>query len=81
MSPEFLPVIESTELGRSLPRRVASAMASRIWPRIQIWLAPTGTLISKVGMTGIRLLKYDDKPCFTADGVVMRETHIEAFRN
>lgn len=38
-------------------------------------------LISKAGLTGIRLLKYDDKPCFTADGVVMRETHIEAFRN
>ena len=30
LSPEFLPVIESTELGRSLPRRVASATASRI---------------------------------------------------
>ncbi len=37
-------------------------------------------LLSKAGMTGIRLLKYDDKPCFVADGVVMRETHIEAFR-
>jgi len=30
LSPEFAPVIESTELGRSLPRRVASATASRI---------------------------------------------------
>ena len=30
LSPEFAPVIESTELGRSLPRFVASAMASRI---------------------------------------------------
>jgi len=38
-------------------------------------------LISKAGLTGIRLLKYDDKPCFVADGVSMRETHIEAFRN
>ena len=28
--PLFLPVSESTELGRSLPRRVASATASRI---------------------------------------------------
>ena len=37
-------------------------------------------LISKAGLTGIRLLKYDDKPCFTVDGVAMRETHIEAFR-
>jgi hypothetical protein len=37
-------------------------------------------LISKSGLTGTRLLKYDDKPCFTADGVAMRETHIEAFR-
>jgi hypothetical protein len=48
--PEFSPVIESTEFGRSLPRRVASATASRICCRIQIWLAPTGTFTSKVGM-------------------------------
>src|SRR5262249_42096696 len=50
LSPEFLPVIESTEFGRSLPRRVASATASRICCRIQIWLAPTGAWTSKVGM-------------------------------
>src|SRR5262249_29531574 len=50
LSPEFLPVIESTELGRSLPRFVASATASRICWRIQIWFAPIGTLTSKVGM-------------------------------
>lgn len=37
-------------------------------------------LISKAGLSGIRLLKYDDPPCFVADGVVMRETYIEAFR-
>ena len=43
-------MIESTEFGRSLPRRVASATASRICCRIQIWLAPTGALTSKVGM-------------------------------
>jgi catechol 2,3-dioxygenase-like lactoylglutathione lyase family enzyme len=36
--------------------------------------------ISRVGLSGIRLLKYDDKPCFVADGVTMRETQIEAFR-
>ena len=48
--PEFSPVIESTEFERSLPRRVASATASRICFRIQIWLAPTGTRTSKVGM-------------------------------
>ena len=50
LSPEFVPVIESTEFGRSLPRRVASATASRTCWRIQIWSAATGTLISKVGM-------------------------------
>ena len=43
-------MIESTEFGRSLPRLVASATASRICWRIQIWLAPTGTWTSKVGM-------------------------------
>ena len=37
-------------------------------------------LISKAGLSGIRLLKYDDKPCFVADGISMRETQIEAFR-
>lgn len=36
-------------------------------------------LLAHSGLTGLRLLKYDDKPCFVADGVVMRETHIEAF--
>src|ERR687888_2398389 len=50
LSPEFSPVIESTEFGRSLPRLVASATASRICCFIQIWLAPTGTFTSKVGM-------------------------------
>src|ERR1041384_7710713 len=50
LSPEFWPVIESTEFGRSLPRRVASATASRICWRIQIWFAPTGTWTSNVGM-------------------------------
>ncbi len=47
--PEFFPVTESTEFGRSFPRRVASAMASRICCVIQIWFAPAGTLTSKVG--------------------------------
>ena len=50
LSPEFVPVIESTELGRSLPRFVASEMASRISRCITIWFAPTGVLISKVGI-------------------------------
>ena len=50
LSPEFSPVIESTEFGRSLPRRVASATASRICCLIQIWFAPTGVFTSKVGM-------------------------------
>ena len=36
LSPEFVPVIESTEFGRSTPRRVASTIASRICWRIQI---------------------------------------------
>jgi catechol 2,3-dioxygenase-like lactoylglutathione lyase family enzyme len=37
-------------------------------------------LISDANLSGIRLLKYDDPPCFVYDGVTMRETHIEAFR-
>jgi len=36
-------------------------------------------LISSAKLSGIRLLKYDDPPCFIYEGVTMRETHIEAF--
>lgn len=38
-------------------------------------------LVAKSGLTGIRLLKYDEPPCFVSDGVTMRETHIEAFKS
>ena len=38
------------------------------------------SLIAHSKLSGIRLLKYDDPPCFVHDGVTMRETHIEAFR-
>jgi len=38
------------------------------------------SLVSHSGLNGIRLLKYDDPPCFEVDGVKMRETHIEAFK-
>ncbi len=36
-------------------------------------------LIAEAKFSGLRLLKYDDPPCFVFDGVTMRETHIEAF--
>ena len=48
--PEFSPVSESTELGRSLPRLVASATASLMRCSSTIWLTPTGVFTSKVGM-------------------------------
>lgn len=38
-------------------------------------------LIAESKFTGLRLLKYDDPPCFVVDGVTMRETHIEAFNH
>ena len=50
LSPLFLPVSESTELGRSLPRRVASTTAARRCSRSASWLMPTGVLILKVGI-------------------------------
>src|ERR1700690_139107 len=50
LSPLLRPVMESTELGRSLPRRVASAMASQAAWRTSIWLTPTGVWMKKVGM-------------------------------
>ena len=30
--------------------------------------------------SGLRLLKYDDPPCFVHDGIAMRETQIESFK-
>lgn len=52
-SPELTPVIESTEFGRSLPRRVASATAARILARIQIWFAATGVFTSNGRHSGV----------------------------
>lgn len=37
-------------------------------------------LASSSEFSGLRLLKYDDPPCFVHDGVAMRETHIESFK-
>jgi catechol 2,3-dioxygenase-like lactoylglutathione lyase family enzyme len=36
--------------------------------------------VSASSLTGLRLLKYDDPPCFVHDGIAMRETHIEVFK-
>ncbi len=38
-------------------------------------------LASSAQLSGLRLLKYDDPPCFIHDGIAMRETHIESFKN
>jgi len=38
-------------------------------------------LIANAGFHGIRLLKYDDPPCFVREGVAMRETHVEGWKN
>jgi SAM-dependent methyltransferase len=37
-------------------------------------------LASSAQLAGLRLLKYDDPPCFVHDGIAMRETHIESFK-
>ena len=50
LSPEFLPVMESTELGRSLPRRVASAIGFANLLAHPDLIGAHGHLISKVGM-------------------------------
>jgi catechol 2,3-dioxygenase-like lactoylglutathione lyase family enzyme len=36
-------------------------------------------LLERHGFAGVRLLKYDAKPCFVRGGVAMRETQIEGF--
>src|ERR1700722_6195311 len=48
--PLFFPVSESTEVGRNLPRLVASATALRIAFFTAIWLTPTGVCTTNVGM-------------------------------
>jgi catechol 2,3-dioxygenase-like lactoylglutathione lyase family enzyme len=35
--------------------------------------------IESAGFEGVRLIKFDAKPCFVREGVAMRETQIEAF--
>jgi hypothetical protein len=50
LSPEFSPGNRVDRIRPQLAARVASATASRICFFNQIWLAPTGTLTSKVGM-------------------------------
>ncbi|MFM7927842.1 MAG: hypothetical protein ACKO9Q_09040, partial [Pirellula sp.] len=37
-------------------------------------------IVSSFSLSGLRLLKYDDPPCFVHDGIAMRETHIESFK-
>ncbi|MFM9062687.1 MAG: ArsI/CadI family heavy metal resistance metalloenzyme [Pirellula sp.] len=37
-------------------------------------------IVSSSSLSGLRLLKYDDPPCFVHDGIAMRETHIESFK-
>jgi hypothetical protein len=37
-------------------------------------------LAATSAFSGLRLLKYDDPPCFLHDGIAMRETHIESFK-
>ncbi|HBJ33861.1 MAG TPA: hypothetical protein DDZ51_03655 [Planctomycetaceae bacterium] len=37
-------------------------------------------LVSASTLSGLRLLKYDDPPCFVHDGIAMRETHIETYK-
>ena len=48
--PLFFPVRESTEFGRSLPSRVASATASKIAFLMRIWFTPTGVWTTNVGI-------------------------------
>ncbi|MCI0702932.1 MAG: VOC family protein [Planctomycetia bacterium] len=36
-------------------------------------------LLEEAGLVGVRMLKFDSKPCFVRDGVGMRELQLEAF--
>src|SRR5262245_36725130 len=37
------------------------------------------TLLEEAGLTGVRMLKFDPKPCFVRGGVGMRELQLEGF--
>jgi catechol 2,3-dioxygenase-like lactoylglutathione lyase family enzyme len=37
-------------------------------------------LLEQAGLTGVRMLKFDAKPCFVRDGVGMRELQLEAWK-
>jgi hypothetical protein len=37
------------------------------------------TLLENAGLTGVRMLKFDSKPCFVRGGVGMRELQLEGF--
>jgi catechol 2,3-dioxygenase-like lactoylglutathione lyase family enzyme len=54
-------------------------------PAAKVEFVPTKddmmNLVAAAGFRGIRLLKYDDKPCFVVKGVPMRETQIEGFKS
>jgi arsenite methyltransferase len=38
------------------------------------------SLVEAAGFEGVRLLKFDAKPCFVRDGVSMRATQLEAWK-
>ncbi len=38
------------------------------------------SFLRDAGLVGVRMLKFDSKPCFVRDGVAMRETQVEAFK-
>src|SRR5204862_337956 len=41
--------------------------------------AEPAALLEAAGLVGVRLLKFDTKPCFVRDGVGMRELQLEGF--
>ena len=68
--------ILSGDQAHSAPKLTGSGAPIRFVPAKDVIVR----LIADSNLSGIRLLKYDDPPCFVHDGVSMRETHIEAFR-
>ena len=38
------------------------------------------SLLEEAGFQGVRLLKFDSRPCFVREGVAMRETQLEAWK-
>jgi catechol 2,3-dioxygenase-like lactoylglutathione lyase family enzyme len=71
----FVHVLTADRPVAALPRLPGPAAVVRHTPSQAEMMAA----VSAAGFTGLRMVKYDAKPCFTLPAVDLRETQIDAF--